>query len=191
MKSGTRRLWMVVIGAVLAGLPLLSCVLYETGSHFLLTGRFFPMDKVDELQAAVAVDGWSEDGLSLADGRTIMLPGLTSLPQESVALEAATQRGVEIGQDGRVYGLVKIHHWCGNDPVRNHIAKVDLAHMLMFLGEGEPKSALAETMFGNWETGDFSEWGWNVSDYDMFEYFEEALPHEVELLGAQHTKSSP
>lgn len=189
MKSGTRCVWMVVIGAVLVGLLLLSLMLYETGSHFLLTGQFFPIDKFDQLQEAVAIDGWSEDGLALADGRTIMLPELTSLPKKSVALEAATKRGVDIGQDGRVYGLVKIHHWCGNDPVRNHIAKVDLAHMLMFLREGEPKSALAETMFGNREAGGFSEWGWNISDYLLLQHFEEALPHEAVLLGGQEKVS--
>ena len=36
---------------------------------------------------------------------------------------AATASGVELAPDGRVYGLVRIHHWCGNDPVQTHIAR--------------------------------------------------------------------
>ena len=191
MGHGVRRGKVVLIGAVLVGLVAMSPVIYTRCDHFLLTGRFSPIDQVETLQGAVAVNGWSEDGLLLADGRTITLPGLTSLPKASVALAAATERGVQAGQDGRVYGLVKIHHWCGNDPVRNHVARVDLAHMLMYFREGEPSSALAEAMFGHRQAAGFSQSGWNISDYLGFKSFEQSLPYERELLQAEKDKSRP
>ena len=38
---------------------------------------------------------------------------------------------------GRVVGLVKVYHWCGNDPVRKQWARVDLTHLLMYLHKGQ------------------------------------------------------
>ena len=78
-------------------------------------------------------------------------------------------RGVEIAPDGTVFGLAKIHHWCGNDPVRLHIARVDVAKVLSYLGE-------VTRMDGTrWEkpiwSGGFDEHGWNVSDYYAYKEY--------------------
>src|SRR5262245_13928214 len=120
---------LVTVVCLLAALPHLA--------FYLQHRHWSPIRKVEVLHSPTLVTGWSEDGLRLADGRILQLPGFRKLPRESAALTEATKRGVEIASDGRVYGLVRIWHWCGNDPVREHIARVDLADMLMFLRQGE------------------------------------------------------
>lgn len=52
-------------------------------------------------------------------------------------LERATEHGVEVGADGRVIGLMDVWHSCGNDPVRDHVARVGLAYLLMYTRKGE------------------------------------------------------
>ena len=74
------RLWpfltiVIVIGGVAIAWPSLD--------HFLLTGRFFPIDRIDTLNNAQIIIGWSADGLLLSDGSDVQLPGCTKLPEES------------------------------------------------------------------------------------------------------------
>jgi hypothetical protein len=96
---------------------------------------------IEELRSPVAVASWSDTGLQLADGRFVSLPGIRLTPELSPALAEATKRGVELGADGRVYSLVRVHHWCGNDPVREHLARIDLVRMLTYLSPGAAKMA--------------------------------------------------
>ncbi len=98
---------------------------------------------VEELRSPVAVKGWSDNSLLLADGRAVRLPGIKVLPRVSVALTEATRRGVEMGSDGRVYALIRVRHWCGQDPVREHIARVNLSYLIMFLRECETTCQIA------------------------------------------------
>lgn len=136
---------------------------------YMQTGRFSPVDKIETLQNPIAVTHWTSEGLILADGRMVQVPGLRALPNPSAALMEATKRGVEIGIDGRLRGLVRIHHWCGNDPVREHIARVDLADMMTFLRVGEPVARVPNADFLPLAPGgQFTEWGWNVSEYVHF-----------------------
>jgi len=72
-------------------------------NQYLLTKRFVPIKRIETLHNAVAVTGWSSNGLRLADGRIVQLPGIHSLPSESDALTETTKRGVEIAADGRVW----------------------------------------------------------------------------------------
>src|SRR5258705_3451827 len=99
----------------------------------MLTGRFTPIHRLESLHAPIAVKSWTPDGLSLSDGRMVQLPGIHALPSASLALSEMTKRGIEISADGRVYGLVRVHHWCGNDPVREDIARGDISHGMTFL----------------------------------------------------------
>ena len=137
---------------------------------YMLTGSFSPNHQIETLQNPVAVTRWSSDGLVLANGRTVQLPGLRAMPGQSAALAEATKRGGEIGSDGRVWGLVKVHHWCGNDPVREHIARVDLADMMVFLRVGEPVVPIREADLLITEPGGrFTEWGWDVGEFFHFQ----------------------
>jgi len=139
-------------------------------SYHMLTGSFFPIHKVESLENPLAVKRWTTEGLILENGRTVQLPGLRSLPKESAALAEATKRGVEIRKDGRVFGLMRIHHWCGNDPVREHIARVDLADLMMFLNLGEATAPVPDPAFTTHEDADkFSEYGWHVGQFFQFQ----------------------
>jgi len=138
-------------------------------SFYARTKRFSPISKVETLQNPVAVKAWTSNSLVLVDGRTVQIPGVRELPVEASALTEITKRGIEVGPDGRTYALVRIHHWCGNDPVRNHIVKVDLSRTLMFLHIGVPLEAVPRAEDTAWEDGgDFFKWGWNVSEFTRF-----------------------
>lgn len=124
---------------------------------------------VEALRDPVAVAGWTPSGLRLGDGRTVPLPGIRVLPASSSLLAEATSRGVEVGADGRVVGLLRVHHWCGNDPVREHVARVDLALLLEFLGEGQPAAPpIPGVASAARPGGRFSPYGWNISEYYEF-----------------------
>lgn len=146
-------------------------------SFYRLTGRFFPIHIVQELDEPAKVEGWSAAGLRLADGRTVQLPGFSALPEDSEALRRATEHGVEVGADGRVTGLVDVRHWCGNDPVREHIARVDLAYLLMYTHEGEYADPPAE--LGGYRSSPiahrrrFAESGWDPGEHHMFQQYVE------------------
>ena len=135
------------------------------------TGSVAPVRIVESLQSPIAVTGWSTDGLSLADGGKVQLRGFKSLPVSSQALAEITKRGVEVAGDGSVYGLVLVHHWCGNDPVEEHIAKVELSEVMAFLGEGErenPEDRASKARMRKRERG-FSEYGWDIGEFMSFE----------------------
>lgn len=159
-----------IVWLSMAVLAVMAVVALPRLGFFMLTGRFTPIPEIESLHAPVAVKGWTSDGLSLSDGRLVQLPGLHALPSASAALSEMTKRGVEISADGRVYGLVRVHHWCGNDPVREHIARVNISDALIFLHVGQavapvPKSDDTVREVG----GRFTEWGWNISEYLQFQ----------------------
>jgi hypothetical protein len=166
MRLRKTTIWLGSIAALVLG----AVIAWPSIEFFWMTGSFFPVRRIDSLQNPVAVTGWSPDGLRLADGRTVQLPGLRSLPTASEALAEATKRGVEIRSNGRVWGLVSVHHWCGNDAVREHLARVDLSDMLTFLHLGEPAAPVHDMEYTAEEPGGrFTEYGWNVSEFFMFQ----------------------
>lgn len=134
---------------------------------------YWPQSHIETLHAPVAVRGWSSSGLRLADGRVVPLPGFRALPESSVALATATRRGVEVEADGRVVGLVKIWHWCGNDALQHDVRRVDIGHLLEFLREGSFTRALTENdPKATTPGGCFTESGWSISDRVRFVHFE-------------------
>jgi hypothetical protein len=151
---------------------------------FMLTGHFTPIRKVESLRTPVRVQAWTADGLLLADGRTLPLPKLRALPSQSAALSEVIKRGVEVASNGRVYGLVRVHHWCGNDPVREHIARVDISDMMTFLRVGETVGVVPEAQSRVHEPGGaFSKWGWRVGEFYQFESWQRLRNSEHEPSG--------
>jgi hypothetical protein len=155
--------WMKV-----AALVIVALLAWQHLSFYLLTRSWVPIKVSETLEHPVKVSGWNTDGLHLADGRMVQLPGIQSLPPSSPALDEVIKRGVELRPDGRVIGLVRVHHWCGNDPVIEEIARVDISEMMRFLRVGEPQTAVAkgeilipESLAG----GTFSKWGWRIDEY--------------------------
>lgn len=151
----------VVLGAFVWSWPLLH--------NYMVYGRFFPILIVEQLKDPVQVTGWDDDGLTIADGKHIPIPNIRKLPKTSTILSATIAKGVE-KSDGRVFGLVRIWHWCGNDDVREHIVRVDLGLMLEFLSEGEtetPSNVDAQYLRSP-PHGNFSQRGWNLGEYGQF-----------------------
>ena len=135
-----------------------------------LFGPFRHMGRVERLNSPVTITGWTERGLQTADGRLVEIPNIRHLPASSLAISEFTKRGIEIDSNGRVIGLVRTWHWCGNDPISAEILRVDLSGALAFLQIGEPVELLPETDFPIAKPGGRfnSEWGWNVSEYGHF-----------------------
>ena len=175
MKRWKTTIWLGSIAALVLG----TVIAWPSIEFFLITGSVFPVRRIETLQDPAPVIGWSSDGLRLADGRTLQLPGLCSLPKVSDALTEATRRGVEIHADGRVWGLMRVHHWCGNDPVREHIARVDLSDLMTFLHVGEPVGPVPDMQYTAEEPGGrFTEYGWNVSEFFMFQSWRSSLDQQ-------------
>jgi hypothetical protein len=150
-----------------------TCLCWPQIKFYQLTGHLYPIRIVEGLSQPIAVAGWKDNELRFADGRSVMVPGFRTLPEKSDAIEEATKRGVEITSDGRVIGLVRIHHWCGNDPVREHLARIDISEMLLFLGVGEPDAQLPPEGQGLERLGGtFSRFGWTVDEFLEFEFWQ-------------------
>ena len=109
--------------------------------------------------------------MNLADGRVLKLPGIDLLPVQSIALSEATKRGVEIANDGRVFGLVRVHHWCGNDPIREHIARIDVAELLEFVGDCDSATCTSHKTWSGPQGGSFSSAGWDVGEFGAFRFW--------------------
>jgi len=119
-------------------------------------------DVIDSLRSPVPIVSWTREGFVTETGLIIPLPGIASLPEHSPILDEIRLRGVEIDpNDQRVYGLLPIFHWCGNDPIGKHIARVDVAFLLEYVD----RNASFEGFGCDSATG----WGWNVSCFYGYE----------------------
>jgi hypothetical protein len=135
-----------------------------------MTGSFVPIRHVETLNAPQTVAGWNKDGLLLASGSLVPVPGLRNLPATSKALAEATKRGIEIQPAGNVVVLVRMWHWCGNDPVREDIQRVDLSDMLTFMKVGDPDKPPpnANLLPDDPESTIDETWGWRVEQLSDF-----------------------
>src|SRR5262249_21429696 len=128
--------------------------------------------RVESLRSPVPVLGWSPSGLNLPGRRVLQLPNFEALPITSAALAEATKRGIEIADDGRDYGLLRVHHWCGNDSIREHIARVDIALLLIYLGEGKFLEPRPPTSWSIAKTSTaFSDSGWRIEEFIQFDHW--------------------
>ena len=165
---------------VLAWSALAVCVV--GGCDMVLFNFPVPLVHLESLTNPRPVKGWTTDGLILADGKQLRLPGVAQLPLESKALTEATGSGVEVRPDGRVFGLVRKWHWCGNDPVQFDLQRVDLSHLVLFfrrtpmdeqkgyLETGKPRAA------GPLRRGGLiGQSGWNVSEFGQFRRFDREI----------------
>jgi hypothetical protein len=132
---------LIITGIVLA---LGIAVVFGLDWHFFwLTGRFTPKKIVETLTRPVAIVSVRETGLRAADSRMIPLPGVPKVVTPASVTEDIIEHGVEIQPDGTIFALIRVHHWCGNDPVRFHLARLDLSSLLLLLGE-EKQSLVSE-----------------------------------------------
>lgn len=136
--------------------------------HVLLTGPLLPRRIVERLNNPVQVKQITSIGFITADGRLIKMDHVKEVPTNSVVVREAVSRGIELSEDGRTFGLLKIWHWCGNDPVRYHIGRVDLSALILAAG-GKPDpdipQEVLDRLFHPARALDYGEHGLNVSDY--------------------------
>ena len=103
----------------------------QTLSFRSLTGHWFPQTIDEPLNDPRPVAELSRRGIILTDGTIVALPDIDKVPVDLPALVAAVEGGVEMDGDGEVFGRLRIHRWCGNDPVRKHIAKINLSDLVL------------------------------------------------------------
>lgn len=102
--------------------------------NFLLTGMPIPLFQIESLHKPAKIVEIRKDGLLTADGRLLAIKHVSEVSSNLEVLKDAVKKGVEIDPDGYLIGLLKIHHWCGNDPVRYHIGRVNLSWLLALMG---------------------------------------------------------
>lgn len=159
------RRFSFTLGQLIVGFVVISVVVA------LLAADFRSKVIREQFHTPVAVRSWDADALLLSDGRRVRLPDLSQLPAPDLpVLREATRHGVEIGSDGRVWGLIKIWHWCGNDPVRDHLSRVDISRLLIYAGEGLPSHPLSADTQGSICKDELrlGEHGWDVEEYHSY-----------------------
>jgi hypothetical protein len=103
---------------------------------YRLTGRLTPQRIVETVKTPAQIRSVTENGLLTADGKLLVVPGITNLHISDSIKKDIIEHGVEIAPDGSFYALVRVHHWCGNDPVVFHLARVNLSSLLLLVGDG-------------------------------------------------------
>jgi hypothetical protein len=63
----------------------------------------------------------------------------------------------------------RIWHWCGNDPVREDIRRINLTNALTYLRVGDPIVPPDPDRLTTRSSDPFNASGWNISDYLDFE----------------------
>ena len=155
VRTNRRRILVILTSIVALALGLNMLFYYQ------LTGSPWPLSHRDKLVAPQQLVGWDRSGIQLANGTMVMPAGMSSLPASSKIIPAFTKEGVEIDKDGKVFGLIRIHHWCGNDPLRDDIRRIELAPVLAYYGEGTSK--LKPNMKAR-EPFSESQYGWSISE---------------------------
>ena len=95
----------------------------------------FPKKIVEQLNSPVYLAKIESNGLTTTSGVKFLPPGITQIPPLPWPLQRDLyQNGIERKTDGTCIGLFKIHHWCGNDPVKLHLARGDLSSLFALVG---------------------------------------------------------
>ena len=114
---GLRPLWVVYFFVTLSLM------------HMLATGSPIPLWHIEHLDHPVRVRNAGESSLELADGRSIRLPFIKTLPKDDPCFAKALVHGVEVTQSGEVYGLIDPARMCGNDPTIFYRKRVNLSDL--------------------------------------------------------------
>lgn len=113
------------------------CILYPlllvSGCHTLLTGSPIPTWHIEKLASPVSVQSIKPEGLVLSNGRMQKLPVVKRLPADDLLMLEAIKNGVEITDNGDVFGLLWVRPICGNDPCHWIRRRVNLALLAAIL----------------------------------------------------------
>ena len=153
----------------------------------LSLGYLFPRSIVERLNHPVSVTGVTSNALQLGDGRSIPLPYIKTIPADLPILNDAIAEGVEVDPNGHVFGLLRIHHWCGNDPVRRHIARVDLSDMLIMAG-ADTTIVLPDWLIAASHEHRYGKFGWDVGAWLQSRHITRTIAQELDT---ERDRTSP
>jgi hypothetical protein len=112
------------------------CALFF-GCHMVVSGGlpyfYFDIERLRNPERVAEIRG---NSLVLENGQTVPLPHVIELHADTPVLREAISRGVEIGNDGRVYGSVRMAITCGNDGCILRIRRFDLSYLVAAAEEG-------------------------------------------------------
>lgn len=134
--------------------------------YFLLTGSPFPIARIERLKDPVKISEIKTDGLITADGRKLSIKHIQKIPTDLLALQDAVRDGIEVDSDGYLIGRLKIHHWCGNDLVRYHVARINLSWLLILSGESTDLAIPEDVIWKHDRVGlRYGKYGLRIEDY--------------------------
>jgi len=148
-----------ILLSTLWGVTLLAGVMFVAFRSFLPSRQ----DLVETLDEPRTVASWTSVGFVLETGETVPIPGIDAIRPPSAILDEIARRGIEIDPvSQRVHGLLPVWHWCGNDPIGRHVARVDVESLVTYLAlRGDPEHRSAA--FDGMGCDSVGESGWNVS----------------------------
>ncbi len=111
--------------------------------HFVITGSPVSLWIKDNLNSPQGVTSIEDDAIRFASGNRIPLPGAKLLRDTPSFSHALSKHGVELTSSGELFGLIKVNHWCGNDPVRYHVSRVNLASLIAYYS-GSPRARVSQ-----------------------------------------------
>jgi hypothetical protein len=140
-----------------------------------------PIDILERLNDPRRLVTWTDSSLKLSGGVVVPLPEVRGIQWNSPVLYDLSANGIEVC-DGHAYGLVRIWHWCGNDRVRTHIARVDVAQLLLFTQDVQATDDEVQQCIyslGRRRGLTNSPWGWDISDFSAFRSFSQYVETRV------------
>jgi hypothetical protein len=125
----------------------------------------------DRLNNPQPLWGWTGNSLDIG-GTLVALARVDNVRPSALVLQEVQRQGVELS-NGRVYGLVRVHHWCGHDRVQHHLARVDVEQLLIFAGEADATDPVIAELLRDAPGARFTlgAAGWDVSEYSAFRSF--------------------
>ncbi len=152
----------------LIAIAFITMIIGVCGIHLILTGTPFPQIVIEKLNNPLYVVGISKDGLQTNDGKIVRIKYVSELPLNSKIIEHAVENGIEIDKDENVFGLLQVHHRCGNDPVRYHLAKINLTGLVLYTG-GKADTNISQKFLDDFlpksNSRDFNENGLSQIDF--------------------------
>lgn len=128
---------------------------------------------IEELNSPAEVLEVTSTGFKLSDGRVILPKFIEKIPKDSQAVSDAIKYGIEIDEHGQCFGLIKVHHWCGNDSVKLHLARINLSCLIISEGGISSPDFKDHLVFANQtiEKTSYSDYGMAIEDFMQFRYY--------------------
>lgn len=139
----------------------------------LLTGSPVPLFHCEGLRNPSHVVGISGNKFILEDGRTAILPAVSYIPS-NIVMMTAIRDGIQIEDDGTIFGRMRLHHWYGSDPTLYDKRLVNLSCLAVVLDpectpqwEGFPEDIRERLRNRIVKSNDIGPKGWRLENYSL------------------------